>query len=141
MLRSVMILAVGILAVLGASSMLRPWLGAQTGEWAKPFQQVMGLVKSPNDAQSSATATRKLTVYQASGKHGETAFADERHAAASAHQRVVDNAKGSSFHSTRPKPADDDQEVDALDVSGQQHDIQHKAAELKRLQMDRAVGD
>jgi|GEM_PF-4345477 len=141
MLRSVMILTVGVFAVLGASSMFRPWLGAQTEEWAQPLQRVMGVVQRPEDKQPAATTASKITVYQSSGQHGEATFADQRHATASARARVVDNSKGSTFHSSLPKPADDDQEVDALDVSGQDHSIQHKAAEFKRLQMDRAVGD
>ena len=81
-----------------------------------------------------ADATRKVTVYQSQGKSGEAVFSDQHHEQG-ARPRVVDNAKGTTFHSEKPLPEPDS-------VSGshaKQTPLQQKAAAFQQARMDRVI--
>jgi hypothetical protein len=115
------VLGVVAVGVIGANFLL------SEEQHTKLKTSVMHLIKP-----DQSDATRKIMVYQSQGKSGEAVFSDRQ----DGHQsraRVVDSAKGTTFHSEKPKQEDDN----ALDFK--QSSLQQKAAALKQAQMDRAI--
>ncbi|AXI03476.1 hypothetical protein [Aquirhabdus parva] len=88
---------------------------------------VMHLIKPEH-----ADATRKITVYQSQGQRGEATFSDRQNG--QARPRIVDNTKGTTFHTDPPK-----QELEQEGSNFKQSPLQQKAAAFKQAQMDHII--
>jgi len=100
---------------------------------------------------------RTVTVYQSTGSKGEAVFADARHDQGRGQARVVDNSKGSTFHTEAVIHDEDSHGVAAQGAGSSRHygqgndpiakmqrdqlQFQQRAAELKQKQMDRVIGE
>ncbi len=121
---SFMAIGVVAVAVIGADFLL------PEAQKTKLKTLVIRLIKP-----DQSDATRKITVYQSQGKRGEAAFSDQQHGQGS-RPRVVDSAKGTTFHSEKPK------QEDALGdpaFNQQLSPMQQKAAAFKQAQIDRVI--
>lgn len=91
----------------------------------------------PNALKPNNAANSKVMVFQSQGKKGEATFSDRHDGAASTRSRVVDNAKGMTFHTELPI-----KEVKASSVLNFSHDrskFQQQAQEFQQARMERAV--
>lgn len=100
-------------------------------------EQVISSVK--NILHMGKAASTKITVYQSQGQQGEIVFSDQQNAAYGARPRVVDNAKGTTFHTDVPK-----KEVKAssmLNLSQDHSKFQQQAQEIQHARMERVIND
>lgn len=98
-------------------------------------EQVIRSVKQILHIDNAASTT--ITVYQSQGQKGEMVFSDQQNAAHTAHPRIVDTAKGTTFHTDVPN-----KEVKASSVlnASQDHSkFQQQAQEIQQVRMERAV--
>ncbi len=91
----------------------------------------------PNNAVNVVNS--KVTVFQSQGKKGEASFSDRHDGGKKTHTRVIDNTKGTTFHSEVPK-----EEVKAssvLNVSQDHSKFQQQAQKIQHARMERVIND
>jgi hypothetical protein len=124
-----------IRALFGLSLLMMLWV------LVKPPQR---LPQQAHDVATEQTNAQKITVYQSSGSHGEAHFSDD---ATRGRARVVDLAKGTTFHSTYggkvPQTASVSYDTASLDpierLRQQNMQLQQAAQDIHRQQMDRVI--
>ncbi len=119
--------------IIGALALLTYFLPAQREQLITSAKHVLKL-----DAPASINS--KITVYQSQGQKGEANFSDRQDGLHNAHARVVDTAKGTTFHTTLPN-SEEKTSSKKLSFSEDNERFQRQAQAIQQARMEQAIGE
>jgi uncharacterized protein YxeA len=121
-----------ILMIIGAFAVLTYFLPVQR-------EQVVASAKHVLKLDAITPVNSKITVYQSQGKKGETSFSDRHDGGTKTHSRIVDNAKGTTFHADVPKTEVKTSSV--LNFSQDNAKFQQQAQKIQHAKMEHVIND
>lgn len=119
--------------IIGALALITYFLPTQR-------EQIIASVKQLLKQDSPTFVPSKITVYQSQGQKGEANFSDRQDGLRNAHARVVDTAKGTTFHTTLSSQDDESASKD-LSFSEDNARFQRQAHMIQQARMERAIGE
>lgn len=122
-----------ILMVIGALALLTYFFPVQREQLITSANHVLKL-------DTPVSTNSKITVYQSQGQKGETKFSDRQDDLHHAHARIVDTAKGTTFHTTLPS-SEEKKSSKKLSFSEDNERFQRQAQAVQQARMEQVIGE